>query len=164
MRLRLVVSLAVVASALAAPAAGSDGGPSPGALVGWTGVLSPIGTIRYAALATGRSTLVAAVEVEGGRVLDYRTIRGRYGIPLVADDGTTGGVSGDGSALVLAPLAAPSAPDGTTRFVVLLPGQRLLPWRTIALRGAFSFDAISPSGRFLYLVEYLPSPSGYATY
>jgi hypothetical protein len=155
--------LAVAAAVLAAPAAGSDGGPSPGAVAGWNGVLAPIGTIRYAALPTGRSTIVTATEVDGGRVLEYTTIRGRYGVPLVGYDGSTGGVSGDGSTLVLAPLVTP-VQGGVTRFTVLATEKRLHLRKLVSLRGAFSFDAISRTGRTLFLIEYLSSPDGFPAY
>jgi hypothetical protein len=141
----------------AAPAASSDGGPSPGAVTGWNGVLSPTGHVRYAALTAAGSTIVAAVEVDGGRVLQYRTLRGLYGIPLVANDGTTGGLSADATTLVLAPFGTPLQTGQVSRFAVLTPDRSFKIRRIVTLRGAFSFDAISPTGRVLYLIEYRPS-------
>jgi hypothetical protein len=156
MRIRL---LALICFALlaAAPAASGDGGPSPGAITGWDGVVASNGNLRYVAFTTAGGTTVASVEVEGGRVLEYRSIRGLYGIPLVAYDGSTGGLSADGSTLVLAPFAGPLQTGQVSRFAVLLPDKHFRTKKIVALRGAFSFDAISPTGRILYFIEYLPS-------
>src|SRR5437867_1490302 len=130
--------LAVLALALlaATPAASSDGGPSPGAITGWDGVVSPTGHVRYIALTTGRSTTVAAVEVNGGRVLNYRTLRGLYGIPLVANDGTTGGLSADATTLVLGPFGTPLQAGQVSRFAVVTPDKFFKVRRIVTLRGA----------------------------
>src|SRR3982750_192046 len=154
-------AFAVVAAAAAtvlvllalAPAAAGDGGPAPGAVVGWDGVVDPLGSVRYVAL-TGRGTTVATITVEGGRVLDFRTLPGGYGIPSVAFDGTTAGVSADGSTLVLASFMGPVYPGQVSRFALLRPDNHLRTRRLVVLKGAFSFDAISPDGNTLYLIEY----------
>jgi hypothetical protein len=148
------VAMLAVALLVAAPAASGDGGPSPGAITGWNGVLSLNGAFRYVALTANAATTVAAVEVEGGRVLDYSTFKGLFGVPLVAYDGSTSGLSADGSTLVLTGFGGPAV----SRFLVLSP-KHLRVRNRIALRGTFSFDAISPSGRMLYLIQYLPSAS-----
>jgi hypothetical protein len=154
MRTTFVASL-VVALLAAAPAASGDGGPSPGAVTGWNGVLSSNGAFRYVALTANAATTVAAVEVEGGRVLDYTTFKGLFGVPLVAYDGSTSGLSADGSTLVLSGFGGPAA----SRFLVVSANKHLRLRDRIALRGMFSFDAISPSGRMLYFIQYLPSAS-----
>jgi hypothetical protein len=156
MRTRLLAVLALALLA-AAPAASGDGGPSPGAITGWNGVLSPTGHVRYVALTAAASTTVAAVEVDGGRILQYRTLRGLYGIPLVANDGTTGGLSADATTLVLAPFGTPLQAGQVSRFAVVTPDKFFRVRRIVTLRGAFSFDAVSPTGRMLYLIEYLAS-------
>ena len=58
--------------------------------------------VRYVALPAAKTTAVAAVRTSDGRVLRYTTIRGAFGIPLVAFDGTAEGISRDGRTLVLA--------------------------------------------------------------
>ena len=94
MKKTLLALVAVLTAAAAATAAaGAGGGPSPGTLVGWDGVRAPGADIRYVALATGSTTTVAAVRIHGGRVLRWATVRGGYGIPAVAFDGSTGGLS-----------------------------------------------------------------------
>ena len=90
-------------AAITAGAGGANGSPySPGLDYGWEGVRAPSGDVRYVTLGTPKSTMVAAISVRGGRVLRSRAVRGFYGVPLVAYDGTTSGLSGDGRTLVLA--------------------------------------------------------------
>lgn len=150
--LALVALLAASAAATGAAAAG--GGPAPPAQLGWDGVRAPGADVRYVALAAGSATTVAAIRVDGGRVVRWATLRGGYGIPGVAFDGSTGGLSADGRTLVLASLSTGPVYGGTTRFVVLrLPGLKVR--RTIVLPGLWSFDAIAPDGATLYAIEYL---------
>jgi len=156
MRIRLLAVLALALLA-AAPAASGDGGPAPGAITGWDGVLAANGNIRYVAFTTPGWTTVAAVDVEGGRAIEYRAIRGFYGVPLVAYDGTTGGVSADGSTLVLASFTGPVQSGQVSRFAVLRADRHLKTRKIVTLRGLFSFDAVSPTGRMLYLIEYRQS-------
>jgi hypothetical protein len=155
---RYLVIVCALALLAAAPAASGDGGPSPGAVTGWDGVLNALGSARYVAFTAGRSTLVAEIEVEGGRVMRYRSLRGQYGIPLVAYDGTTAGTSADGTTLVLSWFPAPPGSGAVSRFVAI-DTSRFGVRRTVTLRGTYSFDAISPTGRLLYLIQYLPSTS-----
>jgi len=149
-----LVSLSLVAGA---PAGG--GGPSPGAVTGWKGVLATGGATRYVAMPSGNSTLVAAVHVGTGRVERYASVRGTFGVPLVAYDGSAGGISHDGRTLVLASFAGAPGPGAVTRFAVLST-KRLKRERMLTLRGSWSFDALSPDGRLLYAVEYLADRAG----
>ena len=154
MRLRLLVLGAVlVAGATATTAMAAKGGPTPDPLLGWDGVKAPGGTVRYVALSTGSgATTVAAVRVRDGRVLSFRAVAGELGIPQVAWDGTSDGLSADGRNLVLASFSAEPIPTKTT-FVVLRAGTlRLL--RTIRLPGLWAFDAISPDGATIYALRY----------
>jgi len=156
----LVIALAL-AAAVAAGGAGANGSPySPGLVYGWDGVLASNGAVRFVTLSTARSTIAAAVRVRGGRVLRSRALRGFYGVPLVAYDGTSGGLSGDGKSLVLASYGPVPGTAGVTRFVVLNT-RTLRMRRLVELSGSWSFDVISPDGSLLYLVEHLsvgPSP------
>ena len=156
----LIAVFAVLAS-IAAGAGGANGSPySPGLDYGWEGVRAPTGDVRYVALGTPSSTIVAAISVIGGRVVRSRALRGFYGVPLVAYDGTTAGLSGDGRTLVVASYGPLPGTAGTTRFLSLR-AKTLRPHRRIELRGSWSFDAISPDGSKLYLVEHIsadPSP------
>jgi hypothetical protein len=141
--------------------AGANGSPySPGLTYGGAGVRAPGDPVRFVTLGTARTTVVAAIDVEGGRVRRSAQVRGFYGIPLVAYDGTAGGLSGDGRTLVLASYGPLPGDAGETRFAVLAT-RSLRPHRLVRLPGSWSYDAISPDGSLLYLVEHLsagPSP------
>jgi hypothetical protein len=148
----LVVALAVAASAVAAGARADGVGPSPGAEMGWTGLLAPGGATRYVALPGERETVVAAVRVRGGRITRWGVVHGAFGVPLVAFDGSTDGLSGEGKTLVLA--TPTSNPGPFSRFPILaVSNLRVL--KVVTLRGSWAYDAISPDASTLYLIEYL---------
>lgn len=153
-----LIAFALVPLALAAgPAAAGKGGPSPGVMTGWDGVVDGSLAVRYVALPTTKTTSVAAVRTSDGRVLRYATIRGAFGIPLVAFDGTTEGISRDGKTLVLADVGANQE---QSRFVVLRTSTLRLK-QAITLPGRWSYDALAPDGRMLYAIQYLgtgPNP------
>jgi hypothetical protein len=145
-------ALALVPLALGAgTAVAAKGGPTPGVVTGWDGALDASSAVRYVALPAGRTTAVAAVRTSDGRVLRYGTIRGAFGVPLVAFDGTTEGISRDGKTLVLADLGARQA---ETSFAVLRTTTMRLK-QAITLPGRWSYDALSPDGRMLYAIQYL---------
>ena len=75
-------------------------------------------------------------------------------MPLVAYDGTSGGLSGDGRTLVVASYGPLPGDPGSTRFLALR-AKSLKPFRLVELRGSWSFDALSPDGSRLYLVEHV---------
>ena len=151
---RLLPAAAGGLLAAAAFAAGAlAGGPSPGVSLGWDGIAAPTVGLRYVTLPAGRNTVVAAVRVSDGRVVRFRALRGSFGVPLVTFDGTAGGLSLDGRTLVLGqPPGNGLAP--ATRFAVLTTGSFRIR-RVFALPGDFAFDALSPDGRLLYLIEHV---------
>jgi hypothetical protein len=149
-----LAALVAVSLSLVAGFAAAGGGPSPGAVTGWEGVLAQEGSLRYVALATARTTVVAAVQTRGGWVERFASIPGSFGIPLVAYDGSAGGLSHDGRTLVLTSFAGAPTPGTVTRFAIL-GTKRLERERVLALPGSWSYDALSPDGRLLYAVEYL---------
>ena len=161
MRRLLAPLLTLAVAAVCAGGAGANGSPySPGLDYGWQGVRAPDGDVRYVTLGTPKSTIVAAISVRGGRVTRSRAVRGFFGVPLVAYDGTTAGLSGDGRTLVVASYGPLPGAPGTTRFLALR-AKSLRPYRRIELRGSWSFDALSPDGSRLYLVQHItagPSP------
>src|SRR5437764_7371056 len=146
--------LPFVAVALAAaPAARADGGTSPPVSQGWDGVLAPGGKVRYVAVGTGRDTAVEAIRTSDGRVLRFGWRRGSWGIPQVAYGGSTGGLSHDGSRLVLASTDGGFPLRKRSSFLVLKPSNFQLLERA-TLRGDFAFDALSPNGSRLYLIQH----------
>ena len=151
--IRLALGLALAAPASAAALA-AGGGPAPGVAQQGSGILAPSGAVRYVAVGAIGRTTVAAVRVRGGALVRATAIRGDFGIPVVAFDGARGGLSADGRTLVLASFPPLPGARAVTRFAVL--STKTFRFRPIlTLRGAFSFDAISPDGSTLFLIEYL---------
>jgi hypothetical protein len=149
-----LIAFALVPLALATSAAlAAKGGPSPGVAVGWDGAVDGSVGVRYVALPNAATTTIAAVRTSDGRVLRYGTVRGAFGIPVVAFDGTTEGISRDGKTLVLADVGAG---EKQTSFAVLRTTTMRLK-KAITLPGRWSYDALSPDGQTLYAIQYLGS-------
>jgi hypothetical protein len=144
----------VVCAMGAATAASGDGGPGPGVTQGWDGIA--YGNERYVAVPTVGWTSIQAISRKGGRVLRFISLKGSWGIPLVAFDGTTDGLMRDGRTLLLADVrAGPSLRKQSSFVFVDMKKMRVL--RTIRVAGDHSFDALSPDARYLYLVEHVSS-------
>jgi hypothetical protein len=154
MRSRLLISaaIAVVGVTVAAPAASGDGGPGPGFAQGWDGIQS--GQVRYVAVPAGGWTAVEVIRHQGGRVVNYMTMKGSWAIPLVAFDGTAGGLLRDGHTLLLAEAKFGPVRPKYTKFV-LVDMKKMRVVRKLRIRGHHSFDALSPDARYMYLVEYV---------
>ena len=149
--------LALVASlALVGDAGAGKGGPSPGVELGGRGIASADGTLRYVAVHRAGSTTVTAIDRDGQVVRRGSITGGVVGIPRVAFDGSLGGLAHNGRTLVV---SSPGAVAGRSRFAILATHDLRLQ-RMVTLRGEWSFDALSPDGRKLYLVEH----SGNVTY
>jgi hypothetical protein len=153
MKKLLVLVMVALAASASAGADAQKGGPAT-VLNGGRGVVSPNGKLRYVALTAGQHTIVSFVRVPGGHVTGWRQLRGYFGVPQVALDGTTDGISRDGRTLVLATPAGAGTPSGevTTQFALL--DTRTLRLRRLTFPGIWSYDAISPDGTVLYLIEY----------
>jgi hypothetical protein len=151
--LRLIAFALVPLALVTGAAAAALGGPSPGVMTGWDGTVDGSSAVRYVALPGKGVTAVAAVRTADGRVLRYTTIRGALGIPMVALDGTTEGVSRDGKTLVLADA---TASQNRSRFAVLRTAPLRLE-KSFTLPGRWSFDALSPDARTLYAIQYVSS-------
>jgi hypothetical protein len=132
--------------------ASAAGGPIlPGAAYGPEGVTVAGSADRYVTLFAGRRPLVARVRQDGGQVRRTGSF-GQFAIPAVTLDGAAGGLSADGSTLVLAPPRS-SLRRAETTFK-LIDARGLRSRGRITLDGSFTFDAISPDGSLIYLIEY----------
>jgi len=152
----LTLLAATVAACVVTASATADGLPVLGVDVGSDGVTVPASPDRYVTINAGRLTIVERIARNGGKVRGVVRVPGNFTIPAVAYDASASGLSADGSTLVLIePRTA--FPRQVTRFA-LLDARRLRLERTITLRGDFSFDAVSPRGRTMFLVNYT-SPS-----
>jgi hypothetical protein len=162
-RRSFALSLAILAALAAAPAgAAAAGGPAiPGGTWGGAGVTGPAGTpaaeFRYVTIYHGPrgGTTVEKISTDGGVVRQYWSFETDWTLPAVTLLGEAGGLSADGETLVLLrPVYGLQA--GETSFRIL-DTRRLRTRERLTLDGRFSFDAISPDGRLMYLVEY-PDP------
>jgi hypothetical protein len=118
-------------------------------------IASQSGDAVFVALPTDEGTALARANPDGGAVRSV-SIPGGFTIPTVALDKSTSGLSADGSVLALAqPLV--QFPQRRTRFEIL-DATSLRVRDNIVLPGTYSFDAISPDGGLLYLIQYT-SPS-----
>jgi hypothetical protein len=150
---KLLWAAALIALAAFPAAARADGIAYAGTENARTGAGTPNGGTHYATLSLPKQTVVTKVGPEGA-IFSYTTLRGQWGIPIVAFDGSKGGVSHDGKVLVLA-----QPPIGQMRklskFAVLFTPRLREEPRIVALRGSWSYDALSPDGKTLYLIEHV---------
>jgi hypothetical protein len=146
--------------ALAPATASAAGG---GVLGGTASFVDP--PYRYVAL-TPRTrqplTVVERLDLRDSTVDRWWHLRGSYYLPAVAADGSAGGISASGI-LVLSD-SPHTYPPKRSRFAILdtrlflshpdrgekAPEHAI---RRIGLRGAWSFDAISPDGSRIYLIH-----------
>jgi len=133
---------------------------------------TPRGGWRRVVTATpdGASTIIADVIVQPGLGGPELRLAGAWSLPTIGADRLPAGVSADGSTIVLVD-AGPEATPRVSRFAVVehhfmdAPSTagdaplRLV--RIIELKGPWEYDALSPDGRILYVVEHLDAePDG----
>jgi len=139
-----------VLGALAVVSAASAAYPAPFALQGGQGVLSNDGSIRFVAVGAGESTVVRASKTSGGSVVMLsQSIPGSFGVPMLTSNGHGGGMFRDGSTFVLQSTGS----QNTTQFVLLRTADLGIRDQ-ITLKGTFAFDALSPDGSKLYLIQH----------
>ena len=146
----LVLSIGMAAPS-AALAAGGPVPPAQGNAIGVAG--SPY---QYAAVAVGRDTIVKQVQAGAGSAGSKLRVAGQYGVPAVDYSGSTTGLSADGRTLVLAEIPG-NVPPRQTRLLMLSAMPRLALRARLSLPGWWTVDAISPNGRWLYLIHYTSS-------
>jgi hypothetical protein len=149
---RLVIALTTAIAALAVLPVSASGDGLP-AGVDAAPVSSPGGSVEYLTRRAGRGTVVRARERGSGRTLRVARLSGEYAVPAVAYDGSASGLSADGRTLVLIDPRR-RFPRGSTTFAIL-DAKRLRLRRLLRLKGDFSFDALSPDGSLMYLINYL---------
>ena len=155
MRHAAVWSTAVLALA-AAPAALADGFAGYALQTG-TGVVSANGKVRYVAVGTWQtattSTSVESISTADGSILRSLSVIGSFGTPFIAQPQDGLGLSADGRTLVLADVPT-SFPH--TRSAFSFFSTHPLEYQTgVSLKGDFAFDALSPDGRRLYLIQHV---------
>jgi hypothetical protein len=149
MKTRLVIA---VAACLALPAAATAAGPVPPVLNGAPGIAVAGGAHVVAVAKRGvGATQLRLVRDRDGTVLRTRVLPANVGVPRVTFGGLVEGTWANGRRLVLA--SSVYGDWAHTRFVTIDTGT-LAPLRTITLAGSYAFDAISPDGRRLFVLEY----------
>jgi hypothetical protein len=156
---------------LSAESSMAAGGPVVGVDAGTIGTTSPGNGFRYVTAPTlgvpagaprGRPvqrTLVMRIARDGGRVRNYRYLRGSFTVPSVAYDFSTTGLSADGSTLVL---AQPRIRYALKRSIfAVLDAKTLGQRQTVKLNGDYGLDGVSPDGSQIYLIHYLSGPTHY---
>lgn len=153
MRAILASTLAVVIAVISTGPAAASGGPIiPAGVNGADGVVGgPGAELNYAVLGFKHS-VVERISTADGSIEQYRQLRGSWALPAVTVLGHNAGLSADGETLVLiAPYSGPHANDTSFR---VLDTSGLKTRERLNLDGTVSFDAISPDGKLLYLVQY----------
>ena len=145
--------VAAVGALVIVPAALADGQPL---LVtqGGTGVASHVPPrLHYVAISDrAGGTLLETLDVAHGGVFGWARLHGSWGIPAIGTGYSTGqGLSRDGRTLILGSVGSPYV--SPSKFLVV-DTRRLKAVRTISLDGMFTFDALSPHGSRLYLIQY----------
>jgi hypothetical protein len=146
------LAIATAASALALLPAASAVGPY---LPAGEGPVAAENVSYFTRL--GSSTTM--VKATNGAAIRTATLHGGWGIPLVTLNGQTGGLSPDGRILVLS-----DAVRGFNGRLRLRSGFEVIDTRTLAVRhaislnGDYSYDALSPNGRWLYLIHHVSAP------
>jgi hypothetical protein len=154
---RLVLCLAAAGALATAPTAIADGPMY--VTQGGAGVSSHNGAFHYVAVPDGTSgTLLTKIEVPQGQVWSWLPLDGSWGNPSLGAGATPGeGLSRDGRILVLSSTSGPNA--SPSRFLVV-DTRRMRVVHRITLRGSFSYDALSPDGSRLYLIQYAYGKQG----
>ena len=151
MRTRFIACAALLASA-ALPAAASAAGPAAPLVIGEPGIAVAGGAhVVTIAGTNASSTRVRLVRDRDGTTIRQRVLSGELGVPGVTFTGAAEGTWANGRRLVLS--SSVYDDQSRTRFVVI-DTHTLRPLRTIDLRGTFAFDALSPDGRRLYLLQF----------
>ena len=139
---------AVALGVLVSSATGA--GPAPGVLQGPPGI-AVAGRAHVVATPLAGQTRVQLIRDRDRAVIRTRLLAGKLGVPQATLFGTVEGTWAKGRWLMLSTSIYDNA--ASTRLVVL-DTRTLAALRTIALPGAFAFDALSPDGRRLYVTQF----------
>ena len=134
-----VVAALLALSALATGAAAADG---PGVSATTNSLFAPDGRMYTTSNRSNRTTL----SLRQGASRPRRVVlRGILGFPVPTFDGTGEGISHDARTLLL-------VAGGRTEFVVV-DARSLRVRQRVQLAGQFSYDALSPDARTLFLIQ-----------
>jgi len=146
---RRLGSCLVVLVALAVVPTASAAFPGPYGLQGGKGVLSNDGTLRFVASKSAEGTLVKAISTADGTDQASRAFDGQLGIPTLQFGKVGDGVSRDGKTFVLETAGLADV----SQFMVLSTSD-LSTVDAFTLKGTYVFDALSPNGSMMYLIQH----------
>jgi hypothetical protein len=145
------LSVLLVAAAALSVVSGAFGAyPTPFAQQDGKGVFSKDGSLQFVALKSGPDTRLAAMNAKSGAMVRSKTVDGAFGIPTLTQNGERGGLFRDGSKLVLQSMGI----SNTSKFMVVGTDD-LAARETITLDGVYGYDALSPDGSKLYLIQHM---------
>jgi hypothetical protein len=152
---RLCLALVVFGALAVAPAAAADGPLFVSQ--GGQGILVPAGVlpggapVRLSPVGNYQSndTQLLAISAKDGTEINQLDLVGQWGLPNTPAGAQ--GLSQDGRTLVL---ADPSAGQTSPSLFAVVDPKKMRFVKGISLKGWFSFDALSPDGSKLYLIEY----------
>lgn len=148
------ILIVLIAALAVAPAALADGF-APLAAQNGEGVLALDGKSRFVALGTYSTaqTMLARIDSRTGSVLQSVSLGGSWGIPIYSYGPNSGeGLSRDGKTLVVADIAV-TLPRTKSEFLFLDPHSFKVRGEAV-LKGDFAYDALSPDGSRLYLIQH----------
>jgi hypothetical protein len=151
---KLTLGLCVLGALAAAPAAAGDGPLFVSQ--GGDGIVQ--GSTRFIPVSdsSANDTQLVAISTADGTLKNQLGLVGNWGLPYTPAGPQ--GLSFDGKTLVLADTSA--GQTSPSLFMVVDP-KKLQIVRPITLNGYFSFDALSPDGSKLYLIQYTRSGNSY---
>jgi hypothetical protein len=161
---RLCFVIVALGALAAAPAAAGDGPLFVSQ--GGTGLLAPAGAwpggpvrIVPVSVSSANDTELEVISAKDGSVLNTTDLVGQWGLPFTPAGAE--GISRDGRTVILADtqsgLVSPS------NFLVVDPRTMRIR-QPITLEGVFSYDALSPDGSTLYLIQYKGARAGDLTH
>jgi len=105
----------------------------------------------------GSASRVEELSLPGGRAGGSQQIQGLWRLPTIGLEPLPVGLSADRSTIALVEDGRPGTYDAAQTRFAILRGSLDRPARIVTLPGAFDFDALSPDGSTLYVVEHLPA-------
>ena len=145
---------ALIAAALALTVTTAAGGVGP-SLPNVAGAVSADEVGYAVSFKAATTTLSKRVE---GHTVERVTLHGAWGLPVVTlTSWERGGLSPDGRTLVLGDNVRPTGELRSRSDFTVVDTRKLTLVRTISLPGEYSFDALAPDGRWLYLIRHVVS-------
>ena len=151
-RLAISLTASIAATAACLSTAGADGIPG-GNGIDAAPVAAPGGGVEYLTAGVGRAAWSRPATARAAPCSARPPAKATTRCPRSPASGSASGLSADGRTLVLIE-PRKRFPRARTKFAIL-DAARLCLRRLLSLRGDFSFDALSPDGRRMYLINYL---------